>query len=60
MSPIFDTVGISTTGPGDNLLQVGSGTGMLAVDAEGVGIGTTANGFDLHVVGVQHHWRYRT
>jgi hypothetical protein len=51
MSPIFDTVGIGTTGPGDNLLQVGSGTGMLAVDTDGVGIGTTANGMQLHVVG---------
>ena len=37
--------------PGDNLLQVGSGTGMLAVDTDGVGIGTTANGMQLHVVG---------
>ena len=51
LSPLFDKVGIGTTGPGDNLLQVGSGTGMLAVDTEGVGIGTTANGFQLHVVG---------
>ena len=51
LTPIFDKVGVGTTGPGDNLLQVGSGTGMLAVDTEGVGIGTTANGFALHVVG---------
>ena len=50
-SPLFDKVGVGTTGPGDNLLQVGSGTGMLAVDTDGVGIGTTANGMQLHVVG---------
>jgi len=51
LSPLFDKVGVGTTGPGDNLLQVGSGTGMLAVDTDGVGIGTTANGMQLHVVG---------
>jgi hypothetical protein len=51
LSPLFDKVGVGTTGPGDNLLQVGSGTGMLVVDTDGVGIGTTANGMQLHVVG---------
>ena len=50
-TPIFDKVGIGTTGPGDNLLQVGSGDAMLAVDTDGVGIGTTANGLALRVEG---------
>ena len=51
---IFDKIGIGTTGPGDNRLQVGSGSSLFAVNshgASGVGIGTTANEFKLHVIG---------
>jgi hypothetical protein len=51
LSPVFDRVGIATATPGSNLLQVGSGSSLFAVDATGVGIGTTANGYDLHVAG---------
>ena len=47
----FDQLGIATNTPGVNKLQVGSGTSLVAVDADGVGIGTTANGYALHVVG---------
>ena len=48
---LFDQVGIGTTTPGVNKLQVGSGTSLIALDSDGVGIGTTANGYALHVVG---------
>ena len=48
---LFDQVGIGTTTPGVNKLQVGSGTSLIALDSEGVGIGTTANGYSLHVIG---------
>ena len=48
---IFDQVGIATTSPGDCKLKVGSGTSLFCVDADGVGIGTTANGYALHVIG---------
>ena len=37
--------------PGTNIFQVGFGSGILNVDADGVGIGTTANGFNLRVTG---------
>jgi len=47
----FDRLGIATNTPGLNLLQVGSGTSLFAVDGGGVGIGTTANGSALRVVG---------
>jgi len=47
----FDKVGVGTTTPGVNTLQVGSGTSLFAVDGDGVGIGTTANGYTLNVVG---------
>jgi hypothetical protein len=47
----FDQLGIATNTPGLNLLQVGSGTSLFAVDEDGVGIGTTANGYALHVIG---------
>ena len=47
----FDQLGIATNTPGVNKLQVGSGTSLVAVDADGVGIGTTANGYALHVIG---------
>ena len=48
---LFDQVGIGTTTPGVNKLQVGSGTSLIALDSDGVGIGTTANGYSLHVIG---------
>ena len=48
---VFDTIGIGTTGPGDCTLKVGSGTSVFCVDANGVGIGSTANGFKLRVIG---------
>ena len=48
---IFDQVGIGTTTPGTLQLQVGGGSSIFAVDGDGVGIGTTANGYALHVVG---------
>ena len=49
--PVFDKVGIGTTTPGDCTLKVGSGTSIFCVDGDGVGIGTTSNGYDLHIVG---------
>ena len=49
---IVHTLGISTSSlTADSKLQVGSGTSIFAVDADGVGIGSTANGFKLRVVG---------
>ena len=48
---IFDTVGIATTSAGECALKVGSGTSLVCVDNDGVGIGSTANGFKLRVVG---------
>jgi hypothetical protein len=47
----FDKVGVGTTTPGVNTFQVGSGTSLFAVDGDGVGIGTTANGSALRVIG---------
>lgn len=48
---LFDQVGIATTSPGLNILQVGSGSSIFAVDGNGVGIGTTANQYKLNVNG---------
>jgi hypothetical protein len=48
---IFDKVGVGTTTPGVNTFQVGSGTSLFAIDGDGVGIGTTANGTSLRVIG---------
>jgi hypothetical protein len=48
---IFDQVGIATNSPGLNILQVGSGSSIFSVDENGVGIGTTANQYKLHVLG---------
>ena len=51
---IFDGVGIGTTTPGTNTFQVGSGTSLIAINSNGetgVGIGTTANGFDIRTNG---------
>ena len=50
-SAIFDTVGIATTSAGECALKVGSGTSLVCADNDGVGIGSTANGFKLRVVG---------
>jgi hypothetical protein len=47
----FDKVGVGTTTPGVNTFQVGSGTSLFSVDGDGVGIGTTANGSALRVIG---------
>ena len=48
---IFDRVGIATTTPGLNTLQVGAGASVFTVDGTGVGIGTTANAYKLQVIG---------
>ena len=48
---IFDRVGVGTTGPGEATFKVGAGTTQLSVDGNGVGIGTTANQYKLHVNG---------
>jgi hypothetical protein len=49
---IFDAVGIATNDPGNSKLLVGSGTTQVSVDGNGgVGIGTTANQYKLHVIG---------
>jgi len=49
---IFDQVGIATTTPGTNKLLVGSGSTQFSIDGNGgVGIGTTANAYSLHVIG---------
>ena len=48
---VFAGVGIGTTSSGESTLKVGSGTSLFAVDNDGVGIGSTANGFKLRVVG---------
>ena len=48
---IFDKVGIGTTTPGVNTLQVGAGASLFAVDGNGVGIGTTSGPYALQVIG---------
>jgi hypothetical protein len=48
---IFDKVGIATTSPGNCTLRVGAGSSLFCVDGTGVGIGTTANTYKLHVNG---------
>ena len=49
---IFDGVGVGTTSPGTNTFQVGSGTSLVAIDGNGgVGIGTSANGYDIRTNG---------
>ena len=48
---IFAKVGIATTTPGLNTLQIGAGASMVAIDGTGVGIGTTANGLKLYADG---------
>jgi hypothetical protein len=49
---IFDSIGIATNNPGNSKLLVGSGTTQVSINGNGgVGIGTTANGYKLHVIG---------
>ena len=49
---LFDQVGIATTSPGNNLLQIGAGSALVAITTTGsVGVGTTANQFKLNVNG---------
>ena len=49
---LFDKVGISTDALGENTVLIGSGSTQVSIDGTGgVGIGTTANGFKLHVFG---------
>jgi hypothetical protein len=49
---VFDQIGIGTTSPGTSQLLVGSGTTQFSIDGNGgVGIGTTANQYKLHVIG---------
>jgi hypothetical protein len=49
---IFDAIGIATNNPGNSKLLVGSGTTQVSINGNGgVGIGTTANGYKLHVIG---------
>jgi hypothetical protein len=49
---IFDAIGIATNNPGTSKLLVGSGTTQVSVNGNGgVGIGTTANQYKLHVIG---------
>jgi hypothetical protein len=49
---IFDRVGVATNDPGNSKLLVGSGTTQVSIDGNGgVGIGTTANQYKLHVIG---------
>ena len=48
---VFNKVGVGTTGPGEATFKIGAGTTQLSVDGDGVGIGTTANGYKLHVFG---------
>ena len=48
----FDQVGIATTSlTNRSVLRIGAGTSLVSVDYDGVGIGTTANGKKLRVVG---------
>ena len=48
---IFDKIGIGTTSPGLNTLQISSGSSLVAIDGDGIGIGTTANGYKLRIEG---------
>ena len=53
---LYDAVGIGTTSPNPEggtttKFKVGSGTTQFTVDATGVGIGTTANEYKLHLIG---------
>ena len=51
-SVLFDKVGVATDSLGENTVLVGSGISEVSIDGSGgVGIGTSANGFKLHVFG---------
>ena len=51
-SVLFDKIGVSTDSLGEMTVLVGSGSTQVSIDGTGgVGIGTTANGFKLHVFG---------
>ena len=51
-SVLFDKVGVATDALGENTVLIGSGSTQVSIDGTGgVGIGTTANGFKLHVFG---------
>ena len=51
-SVLFDKVGVATDSLGENTVLVGSGSTQVSIDGTGgVGIGTSANGFKLHVFG---------
>ena len=51
-SVLFDKVGVATGALGESTVLVGSGSTQVSIDGTGgVGIGTTANGFKLHVFG---------
>jgi hypothetical protein len=51
--PLFDQVGIGTTGPGTNTLQVGSGSSQFFVNSSGeVGVGTEdTQGYKMYING---------
>ena len=48
---VFDQVGIATTTLSGSTLRVGAGSSLFAVDSDGVGIATTANGKALRLIG---------
>jgi hypothetical protein len=51
-SVLFDKVGVATDALDEMTVLVGSGSTQVSIDGTGgVGIGTTANGFKLHVFG---------
>ena len=47
---VFDQVGVGTTTPGTNALPSWIWNKSFCVDEDGVGIGTTANGFALKLL----------
>ena len=48
---VFDGIGVGTTSPGVNTLQVGSGSSIVTVNGTGVGIGTTSGEYKLNIEG---------
>ena len=47
---VYDQVAIGTITPNLNRFQVGGGTTLVSIDDYGVGIGTTGNGYGLHII----------